>query len=119
MKLQNQLLLVYLKFYKNKYSFIVLNYEGQVIITKTSGKIGFLHTQKRGIEALSSLLETRLKKLIVLKKNYLFLKIKGLLRPLLKSFYKYFIRLMKKKDITLVYLKNINKIAHNGCRRKK
>ena len=119
MKMKNQLLFVHLKFYKSNYFFIVSNYEGQVIITKTSGNMGFLHIQKRGIEALSSLLETCLKEVIFLKKNYLFLKIEGLKATLLKSFYKYFIRLMKKKDIILVYLKNINKIAHNGCRRKK
>ena len=119
MKLKNQLLLVYLKFYKSKFSFIVVNYDHQVIITKTSGNMGFLHLQKRGIEALSSLLETRLKEVIFLKKNYLFLKTECLLPTLLKSFNKYFIRLMKKKGITLVDIKSIKKIARNGCRRKK
>ena len=117
--MNNQILLVHFKFYKSNYYFIVSNYLGRVIITKNSGNMGFLHIQKRGVEALSSLLETCLKEIILLKKNYLFIQIEGLKSNLLKSFYKYFIRLIKKKDITLVYLKNINKVAHNGCRRKK
>lgn len=98
---------------------MISNYEGQVFVTKSAGGMGFLNIQKRGVEALSSLLETCLKEIILLKKNYLFLKIEGLKSNLLKSFYKYFMRLVKKKDITLVYIKHINKIAHNGCRQKK
>jgi len=117
--MNNQILLVHFKFYKSNCYFIVSDYLGQVIITKNVGNMGFRNIQKRGVEALSSLLETCLKEVLLLKKNYLFLQIEGLKSNLLKFFYKYFIRLVKKKDIILVYLKVLNKIPHNGCRRKK
>jgi hypothetical protein len=76
--------------------------------------------QKRSVEALSVLLETCLKEIICLKKNHFFLKVEGLKVNVLKALYKSFIIFLKKNiNTVLIGFKHVQKITHNGCRRKK
>lgn len=117
--MNNQILLIHIKFYKSNYFFIVSNMSGQVIFTKNSGNLGFRNIQKRGVEALSSLLETCLREILFLEKCYLFIKIEGLKVNFLKDVYKHLIFFLKKKDLSFICFKHINKIPHNGCRQKK
>jgi hypothetical protein len=117
--MSNQILSMHIKCYKSNYFFIISNNSGKVIFIKNSGNLGFRNMQKRGVEALSMLLETCLKEIIFLKKNYFFLKIEGLKLNVLKIIYKHLIFFFKKNKIVLIGFKHIHKNSHNGCRRKK
>lgn len=107
---------LHIKIYKSNFFFIVSNSCGQVLFIKNSGSLGFSNIQKRGVEALMSLLEVSLKKIILLKKQYLFLKLESIKRNNSKLIYKYLILFCKKNKIILIGFKHVNKITHNGCR---
>ena len=115
----NQTISTHLKMYKSNFFCIVSNRSGQVIFTKNSGSLGFSNIQKRGSEALNSLLEVSFKKILLLKKKYIFLRFEGLKVNFLKDVYKHFILFSKKNGIVLIGFRRVSKIPHNGCRVKK
>jgi ribosomal protein S11 len=117
--MNSQMISTHFKMYKSNFFFIVSNRSGQVIFTKNSGSLGFSNIQKRSTEALNSLLEISFKKILLLKKKYIFLRFEGLKASLLKDVYKHFILFSKKNSIVLIGFRRISKIPHNGCRVKK
>jgi hypothetical protein len=107
------------KMYKSNFFCIVSNTSGQVVFTKNSGAIGFNNIQKRGVQALISLLEISLKEILLLKKKYIFLKFEGFKVSALKDVYKHMILFLKKNHIVVIGFKRVYKVPHNGCRVKK
>jgi len=114
-----QILSMHIKCYKSNFFFIVSNNLGKVVFIKNSGGLGFHNMKKRGVEALSGLLETCFKEISFLKQNYFFFKTEGLQSNVLKAVHKQLFFFLTKNNITLIGLKNVCKISHNGCRRKK
>ena len=112
----DKIISLHIKVYKSNFFFIVSNRSGQVLFINNSGSLGFRNIQKRSVEALMSLLEVSLKKIILLKKQFLFLKLEGIKLSDSKLIYKYLIMSCKKNNIVLIGLKHVNKIVHNGCR---
>lgn len=90
---------LHIKVYKSNFFLIVSNNIGQVIFEINSGNLGFKNIQKRGIEALISLLEVSLKKIILLKKQDFFFKLEGVKLSDSKSIYKYLVVFCKKNNV--------------------
>jgi len=100
--------------------FVIVSLLGYVLFTQSSGTLGLQNTQKRTKDALLKLLASVFKYIRTLKTkvNYVFLKIEGAIKSI---FFKHIkmklIRLLNKKDIKLMGIQLISKIAHNGCRK--
>ena len=111
-----KILSLHIKIYKSNFFFIVSNGSGQVLFINNSGSLGFRNIQKRSVEALMSLLEVSFKKILLLKKPFLFLKLEGIQLSDSKLINKYLSMACQKNNIELMGLKHVNKIVHNGCR---
>lgn len=90
---------LHIKIYKSNFFLIVSNNIGRVLFKSSSGNLGFKNIQKRGIEALISLLEVSLKKILLLKKQDFFLKLDGVKLSEAKPIYKYMVVFCKKNNI--------------------
>lgn len=116
----NILLILHIKVFRNNYYLILSDSVGKVLFTKNSGMMGFKNTTKRSIEAFKSILFEVFKKIFYLKvKKKIFLKIEGSKKYILREIYKQFLKMLNKYKIQTLGLVIINKIAFNGCRKKK
>ena len=85
-----------------------------------AGKLGFKNIQKRTVEVLKMILISGFKFILGIgKNNYLFLKLEGTKKLVFSSIFKQFLNLIKKYNFKFLGTKIINKIAHNGCRKKR
>lgn len=116
----NILLILHIKVFRNNYYLILSDSVGKVLFTKNSGMMGFKNTTKRSIEAFNSILFEVFKKIFYLKaKKKIFLKIEGSKKYILREIYKQFLKMLNKYNIQTLGLVIVNKIAFNGCRKKK
>ena len=119
LKVGGQILSLHIKIYKSNFFFIVSSSCGKVLFVRNSGCLGFSNLQKRGIDALMALLEVTFKKILLLKKPFLFLRLECVKVGESKLIYKHLILVCKKNNIKLVGFKHKNVIPHNGCRSPK
>lgn len=116
----NTLLILHIKVFRNNYYLILSDSWGKVLWTKNSGMMGFKNTTKRSIDAFKSVLFGVFKYIFYLKaKKKIFLKIEGSKKNILREIYKQFLKMLNKYKVQVLGLIIINKIAFNGCRKKR
>jgi ribosomal protein S11 len=112
-------IVVHIKVYNRNFFMVVSNSLGKLLFVKNSGIAGFKNTEKNSPEAISAMFLGVLKLIVQLKKNAIFLKLEGVPEDVLSIIYKQVISFFKKYKLYVVGFKVLNKIAHNGCRKKK
>jgi ribosomal protein S11 len=110
---------VHIKVYRGNFFFIISNNEGKIIFEKTGGNLGFTNITKRKIEVFNELLLLTFKRILIIVGNSnIFIKFEGLKIKYLQTIYKILLKKLKQQKINILGYKALNKIAHNGCRRK-
>ena len=118
--MNNILLILHLKIFRNNYYLILSNSLGKILFIKNSGNLGFKNTNKKNIESLKLLFSNVFQYIFKLKENKkIFLKIEGSKKKILRDIYKQFLKIINKYKIKILGLLIINKITFNGCRKKK
>ena len=113
------MIVVNIKSLRSNFFLTVSNNLGKVIFLKSSGIANFKNIEKRTNDAFIALLDNIIQYLIHLKtKNFIFLKLEGLSKKNLKQIYDYFIKILNIQNIKFAGFKILNKVAHNGCRKK-
>jgi ribosomal protein S11 len=111
--------LLHIKIYRGNFFFIISNNAGKILFEKTGGNLGFYNITKRKVEVFNELLLLTFKRiLIIIGTLNFFIKFEGLKVHYLWTIYKIFIKKLKQQKINILGYKAINKIAHNGCRKK-
>jgi len=114
-----QLYTIHIKVCRGNFFFIVSNNIGHILFIKSSGTVGYTNINKRGNEAFTTLMKIVLNYLLVIKEDInLFIKLEGTKKTTMYNIRKRFLKPLIKKKIKIIGFKVINKIAHNGCRKK-
>ena len=112
-------LILHIKVYRGNFIIIISNNTGRTLLEKTSGNLGFNNITKRKLEVFNELLLLAFKRVLISMGSLnLFIKFEGLKSQYLWNIYKLFIKKLRKQKINIIGYKIINKIAHNGCRKK-
>ena len=98
---------------------MISNTYGQILFMKNAGSFGFTNMQKRDSEVLRKALSTAFDFILSCSlETHLLLKLEGSKKHIIKDMYKIFFKLLKKSKVKIVGIKVVNKISHNGCRKK-
>lgn len=111
-------LIVHFKLYRSNYFLIISDYFGKILFTKSSGNLGFRHIQKRSVEAFDAIVAQAIKFILSAGNHSIFLKLEGFNKKNLEEIYLQFLKIIKKYKINTVGFNIVNKIPHNGCRKK-
>lgn len=112
-------LILHIRLVKNNFFLNISDSCGKLLFIQTAGTLNFTNINKRGLEVFKALILSGFSFLLGLgqhKKN-IFLKIEGFKRRSLKLFYKEYKTITYSK-FKFLALKVINKVPHNGCRKK-
>lgn len=112
-------LILHIKVVRGNIFLIVSTNIGTQILSKNSGSLGFKNRKKCSVESLQQLLDLGLNTILSKKVNAFFLKLEGIHFRNLREIYKSLFGFVKAKRLYLIGFKVINKIPHNGCRKKK
>jgi len=114
-----QLYTIHIKVCRGNFFFIVSNGVGHVLFVKSSGTVGYTNINKRSNEAFTTLMKIGLNYLLIIKEDItLFIKLEGTKKINMYNIRKKFLKPLIKKKIKILGFKVINKIGHNGCRKK-
>ena len=113
--------IVHIKVHRNNFFAIISNTKGKVIFSKNSGSLGFTNSLKVSTDALNSILIEIMNFLGKQGKPNLFFKLDALPEDddLCDNIYKHIIKLFKHYNLNIIGFKFINRVPHNGCRKKK
>jgi len=111
-------LIIHIKLYRGNYFIVISDRFGKVFFTKSSGNLGFKHIQKRSTEAFDALIAEAIKFLLGVENPSVYLKLEGVQKKVLKEIHLQFLNIIKKYKINVLGFKVINKIPHNGCKKK-
>jgi ribosomal protein S11 len=114
----NALIIIHIALVKNNY-FLSISNSNKIIFIKTAGLLGFYNINKRGVEVFKKIIQSGFDFLVSssLANENLLLKIEGFKKYSFKKLLKEY-SLMKKR-FNFIAIKIVNKIPHNGCRKKK
>jgi ribosomal protein S11 len=114
----NTLIIIHIVLVKNNY-FLNISNNNKILFIKTAGLLGFYNINKRGLDVLKKLIQSGFDFLASssLANESLFLKVEGFKKYSLKTLLKEY-RFIKKR-FNFIAIKIVNKIPHNGCRKKK
>jgi ribosomal protein S11 len=112
-------IVLHVKIYRGNFFIIISNNAGKILFEKTGGNLGFCNIAKRKTEVFNEILLLAFKRIItIIGSLSLFIKFEGLKVSFLWNIYKIFIKKIKQQKINILAYKVINKITHNGCRKK-
>jgi ribosomal protein S11 len=113
------ILTVHIKCLRSNFFIIISNIVGNVLFSKSSGDLGFKNTQKRTKDAFTELLIVASQFIVRLGNNIkVFLKVEGVLKNLFfKQINFQLLKTLQTHNISVLSLRLINKISHNGCRK--
>jgi len=114
-----KLLIVHIKVLKSNIFLIISNSLGKIVQVKNSGELGFRNIGKNSLEVLEEMLSEVVNYFSRKKVSNVFFKIEGVRSEILDEIYKWFMLHLKKIKVQVLGFKIINKIGHNGCRKKK
>jgi hypothetical protein len=115
-------LIIHIKCVRNNCFLVISNDCGKILFTKSAGNLGFINIYKRELDLL--------KKIVIISSDFilglvgnkiLFFKLEGVKKHLIRLIYKKFLGLCQQGfyGTSEINFKIVNKIAHNGCRKKK
>jgi ribosomal protein S11 len=112
-------LIIHIKCLRSNFFIIISNTVGNILFSKSSGNLGFKHTNKRTKDAFTELLTSACQYILqVGSKMKVFLKIEGAIKNIFfKQIDFQLLKSLKSNNINVLGLKLINKISHNGCRK--
>lgn len=113
--------IVHIKIYRNNFFAIISNHKGKVIFSKNSGSLGFTNSLKSSTDAFNSILTEVVKFIVNQRKPHLFFKFDAVQDDddLYDNIHKHIIKLFKQYNLNIIGFKVINRMPHNGCRKKK
>lgn len=115
----NNFVTVHIKVCRSNYFLIISDRVGKVLFTKSCGNLGLKNIQKRSPEGLNLVVQEIFKFILSCgSKNYFLIKLEGSKNPILRKIYKQFLIFSKKCVILIIGICIVNKISHNGCRKK-
>lgn len=112
-------LILHIKVVRSNIFLAVSSNSGQLLLSKNSGSLGFKNIQKSSTEALYQLLNIGLNSLLSKGVHIFMLKLEGVQKQYLQELYKCVSQNIHNNKLNLIGFKVINKIPHNGCRKKK
>jgi ribosomal protein S11 len=115
----NMALIIHIKCLRSNFFIIISNTAGNILFSKSSGNLGFTHTKKRTKDAFTDLLALACQYILqVGSKIKVFLKIEGAIKNLFfKQINFQLLKTLQTHNISVLSLRLINKISHNGCRK--
>jgi hypothetical protein len=112
-------LIIHIKLLRNNCFLIISNDLGKILFIKNAGCLGFKNIYKREVEVLTKLLISSTNFILSFsQESFLFLKLEGLKKYTVRIIYKQLHLLLKNYNVRILNLKIVNKVVHNGCRKK-
>jgi hypothetical protein len=112
------ILLTHIKISRNNVYIIASNVQGKILYIKTAGQFGYKHKNKIGLDSFKVIILNVLKLILNYKFSCIFFVLVSVNKKIMYLIFKQLLLLFSKYNITVLYFKVNNLIAHNGCRNK-
>jgi ribosomal protein S11 len=113
------MLIVHIITYRSNYFVTISNVVGKVLFTQSVGNLGIKDIKKRSIDSLFLIILHVIKQVLIFKQDKLFFKLDGFRKGFVLHVFKKIVLYLKEYSLIIIGCKFINKIPHNGCRKKK
>lgn len=113
-------LIINIKMYKSNIFLIVSNSVGKTLLVESGGTLGFKGKKKVSIEVINKMVFKLFNFFFNYEKCLIFFKFNGVKREIANVIYKKMVLYKKNRNkVQVVGFTLVNKIGHNGCRKKK
>jgi ribosomal protein S11 len=113
------ILILHIKKYLNNFFIIISNHKGNVVFFRSAGMLGFKNIQKRSQEVAIVAYRAAGMYLSSIQNAQIFIKLEGMPLAISIRIRKLLFTTLKARNLRVQCILVVNKIPHNGCRKKK